>query len=256
MTVRDLWKKTCGWLKKAFLPISDNDHPILNSEGLISSSSAPTSPTEEKTSATAEDAVAVKAAYPSDKNQSLEKIQAGFDNLIHQLQTINDNLGQHLSQQQDLTERLGKIPVLLENFPVIVENQKQLIERTLEQLDAIAVRNQQFISAVEKIPAETVKQTHTLVEINRQLTAAAEVDAQVTDSFNRFNEMLHKLGKSTDNQSESINQMSKTFATSDRYLKRLMAIQNKRFMWAFIITITVCLAAVLILAGVIIYLRR
>jgi len=49
--------------------------------------------------------------------------------------------------------------------------------------------------------------------------------------------------------------MSKTFAASDRYLKYIISRQNKRFMWIFVAAISICATAILILTGVIIYLR-
>jgi hypothetical protein len=50
--------------------------------------------------------------------------------------------------------------------------------------------------------------------------------------------------------------MSKTFATSDRYLKYIISRQNKRFAWIFIGAVSVCAAVILVLVGIIIYLRH
>jgi hypothetical protein len=50
--------------------------------------------------------------------------------------------------------------------------------------------------------------------------------------------------------------MSKTFAASDRYLKYVISRQRKSFIWVFTVALGVCLAAILILAGIIIYLRH
>jgi len=148
------------------------------------------------------------------------------------------------------------LPKLLESFPAVAENQKQITEQLLEQLKAAAAKDQQFMDAVEKIPTETTKQTDALVNIDHQLAAAADTDVQMTESFNKFNETLDKLNQSTLGQTDGIMQMSKTFATSDRYLKYLISRQNKRFMWIFVTAIGVCVLAVLILTGIIIYLRH
>ena len=75
-------------------------------------------------------------------------------------------------------------------------------------------------------------------------------------SLNKFNQTLDKLNQSTVGQTDSIMQMSRTFATSDRYLKYIMSRQRKSFMWVFMIAVSVCLAAILILTGIIIYLRQ
>jgi len=137
-----------------------------------------------------------------------------------------------------------------------VENQKQITEQLIEQLKSAAAKNQQFIDAVEKIPNETAKQTDALVDIDHQLAAAADTDVQITDSFNKFNKTLEKLDESTAGQTDSILQMSRTFATSDRYLKYIISRQNRRFIWVFVTSIVVCVLVLLILTGIIIYLRQ
>jgi type IV secretory pathway VirB6-like protein len=108
---------------------------------------------------------------------------------------------------------------------------------------------------MEKIPAETARQTDTLASIDNQLAAAASVDAQMSETFSKFSETLGKLNENTVGQTDSIMQMSKTFATSDRYLKYLMNVQNRRFMWLFLAAIGVCLLAIIILTAVIVYIR-
>ncbi|MHC4194853.1 MAG: hypothetical protein ACYSQZ_02710, partial [Planctomycetota bacterium] len=89
--------------------------------------------------------------------------------------------------------QIDKMPQLLESFPAVVENQKQLTEQLLEQLNATATKNQQFIDSIEKIPAETGKQTDALVNIDHQLAAVADTEVQMAENFNKFNQALEKL---------------------------------------------------------------
>ena len=200
--------------------------------------------------------ILVKSIPAADKQESLERLQQGFNRLIEQLRGINEHLNRQVTQQEDLLGRMEKLPSLLESFPAAVEGQKHLTEQVLEQLRTIVVSQQQFIETVEKIPTETAKQTDALVDIDHQLAAAADADAQMAESFNRFNETLNKLNQGNAEQTDSILQMNKTFAASDRYLKHIISRQNKRFMWMFAASITVCVLVVLVLVGIIIYLRQ
>ena len=63
-----------------------------------------------------------------------------------------------------------------------------------------------------------------------------------------------KLDTDMVNQTNSILQMSKTFTTSDRYLKYVMSRQSRRFVWLYVISLAVCLISVLSLVGIIVYL--
>ena len=74
-------------------------------------------------------------------------------------------------------------------------------------------------------------------------------------SFNNFKNTIEKLNTSTTSQTDSITQMSRTFAASDRYLKYILSRQNRRFMWIFIAAIATCLVAIFVLAGIIIYIK-
>lgn len=255
MTLKDLWSQASDWLK-AHKPFKRaNYQPEIDDEGLISQDTEPTeAATEDRT--TEGDQVLVKTVQPIDKTQTLEKLQAGFDKLVEQLEGINNHLNRQAAQNEDLMSRIEQLPKLLESFPTVVENQKQLTEQLLEQLKATVTTEREFVETIEKIPTETAKQTDALTDINHQLAAAADADVQMTESFNKFNETLDKLNQSTIGQTEGIMQMSKTFAASDRYLKYIMSRQRKSIMWVFTIAIGVCLMAILILAGIILYLRR
>lgn len=254
MTLKDLLNGTSKWLRSHSFSRDADGQPEIDDEGLISqgSDSAESDTRQEPCEG---DNAMVKTVKPMEKNESLEKLQEGFNQLIDQLRGINEHLNQQVGQHEDLMNRIEQLPQLLENFPAVVENQKQITEQLLEQLKANAVKQEQFIDAVEKIPAETAKQTDALVDIDHQLAAAADTDVQMAESFNKFNETMDKLNQSTVSQTEGIMQMSRTFATSDRYLKYIISRQNKRFMWVFIAALSVCAAVILILTGIIIYIK-
>ena len=77
----------------------------------------------------------------------------------------------------------------------------------------------------------------------------------MADNFNNFNRTLDKLNQSTVHQTDGILQMSKTYAASDRYLKYILSKQSRRFMWVFIAAISISTVVILILTGIIIYIR-
>jgi len=257
MALKEFWAGTGRWLRAHKPSINAAHQPEIDDDGLISQSGETTEPAVGGSVPAGDrgDNVVVRAVPPVDRHESLEKLQEGFDNLVEQLKGINEHLSRQATQHEDLIGRIQQLPDLLENFPAVVENQKRITEQLLEQLKGAAAKNEQIVDAVEKIPTETAKQTDALVNIDHQLAAAADIDVQMTESFNNFNESLDKLNQSTVGQTDGIIQMSKTFAASDRYLKYIISRQNKRFMWIFIAAISVCVTAILILAGIVIYLK-
>lgn len=180
------------------------------------------------------------------KKQSSELITEGFSRLIEQLEGINGNLESQANRHDALMEKINNLPEVLNALPQAAESQMQVAQALAEQLKEKALKEQQFIEAIEKIPNETVKQTNTLVDMSRKLSIAADIDAQMGASFNKFNDAVSKLSANTVDQSDSIGQMNKTFAASDRYLKYLITKQNRRMMWMFITTVGVCAFAVVV----------
>ena len=257
MTIKDIWAETGNWLRSHKLSRAGNSQPDVDDDGLISQEAESTGTAVDDAGQTGQqsDKLIVKAVPPMDKHESLEKLHKGFYKLVEQLQDINEHLNRQVTQHEDLMSRIEQLPKLLESFPDVVENQKRITEQLIEQLRAAASKNQQFLDAVEKIPNETAKQTDALVDIDHQLAAAADTDVQMTESFNKFNQTMDKLDQSTLAQTDSIMQMSRTFATSDRYLKYIVSRQNKRFVWVFITAMGICVAVILILTGIVIYLK-
>jgi len=258
MTLKQFWAGTGKWLKARKPFTTTGPQPQIDEDGLISQNDNPAEPVQDAPASneTDGDQVMVKAVQPMTPQESAEKFQKGFDQLVEQLQGINEHLNRQASQHEDLMGRLEQLPQVLESFPDAVENQKQVIEQLLEQLKGAAAKDEQFMDAVGRIPNETAKQTDALVKIDQQLAAAANIDVQMSQSFNNFNETLERLNQTSIGQTDGILQMSKTFAASDRYLKYIISKHSKRFMWIFIAAISVCVTCILILAGVIIYLNR
>ena len=252
MTIKDFFEKTGNWLRVHKPAGHGGYQPVVDDEGLISEESE----VAEQERAEESSQVVVKTIQPKSKSESLEKLQAGFDKLIEQLRGINEHLNHQVGQTKDLMSRIEQFPKLFESFPAVVENQKKLTEELIEQLKDASVKQEQFVDIVEKIPKETAKQTDALVEIDHQLAAAADTDVQMAESFNKFTETLEKLNQSTNGQTEGIMQMSKTFAASDRYLKYVMSRQRKSFVWVLMVAMGVCATAILILTGIIIYLKQ
>jgi ABC-type transporter Mla subunit MlaD len=258
MTLKQFWAGTGKWLRARKPFTGSGPQPQIDEDGLISQNDSPPEPEKEAPPSNEPegDKVMVKAVPTIDPQESLEKLQSGFDKLVEQLQGINEHLSRQATQQENLMSRIEQLPKLLESFPDAVEDQKRVIEQLFEQLKGAAAKNEQFMDAVGKIPNETAKQTDALVKIDQQLAAAANIDVQMSQSFNNFNETLDRLNQTSMGQTDGILQMSKTFAASDRYLKYIISKHSKRFMWMFIAAISVCTACILILTGIIIYLNR
>lgn len=247
MAIKDAVEKVRNWWTsredQAGVYASVDDQGLIRDEQL----SAPGAADGQKQAETPKAEMVVKKVTAPEKKESIEKLNDAFNRLVEQLQGINDNLARQVNQHENLMTHIDKLPEILESLPGAVENQKQVVDALTEQLKAKALKDQQFAEEVAKIPTETAKQTDALAEMSRKLSVSADVNVQMSEGFNRFNDTLEKLDADTVSQTDGIMQMSKTFATSDRYLKYIISKQHRRFVWVFITAISVCVFVILAL---------
>jgi len=239
MAIKDLWTKAGKWWS------NQGGSVAIDGDGLIQNNRVEVvkGPVTEPKQGQTNDLL-VKKAHSIAKRDNAEIFGEAFNRLIDKLQGINDHLDKQVTQHEQLMDRIQQLPELMETLPGAVENQKEVVDSLVEQLKVRALKDKQFAKTIERIPAETLKQTNAMADMNQKLSVAADIDAQMSDSFNRFNDTIGKLDEDTVSQTGSILQMSKAFASSDRYLKYIMARQNRRFMWVFIAAMAVCTIAI------------
>jgi vacuolar-type H+-ATPase subunit I/STV1 len=271
MENRNIWSKIKSWLYSDNEPTESETESHLDDEGLLAKDVEELVGAGGKGSAGGGQAKqAWQEGQSADAGRSggagepdysrqfdrYEKIQLSFNKLIDKLQAINGNLEQQVKQHRELIERLDTMPELVKSFPAMVENQEKIRIQLSEQLAEMAVKNEQFLEAVEKIPAETGRQTDLLEEINEQISVTADAEDNMAAGFKKFNEILARLSQNTISHTDSIMQMSKTFSTSEKYLKYVISRQNKQFIWLFAVSLSVCFVAIAALTGIILYLAR
>jgi len=187
----------------------------------------------------------VVAEPKAEKPQALDRIQENFTRFVDQLQGINTNLSKQVAQQEQLADKLDKLPSVIQGVPEMLENQHRSLDEVLRALRSSQMRSEEFIDVVHQIPREAVKQTETIQKMNQHLLSAAETDMVMRESFANFSDTVTKLAQATEANREALLNMSKAFAASDRYMKYLVQVQNRRFIWVFLISLAICLLVVL-----------
>jgi len=276
MGLKEYWSKISGWLIGQEEETEQEPRPRVNEEGLMTGGFEQQREQEAGTQAAgiaqaetkAEQEAGEEASFTGREEQAgiertkdalykrdINRLQDRFDRLIEKMGTISETLNLQLAQGKMLLERMDKMPEIVRNFPAIADSQMRMGKELSEHLAAMIAKNERFLEAVEKIPAEAIRQTDMLAEINEHLASSTDVDMRMADSFRRFNEILTKLSQNTVSQAESIMEMSRAFSSSDRYLKYVISRQNRQFIWLFGVSVGVCFVTILILVGIVMYLK-
>ncbi|MBC8378064.1 MAG: hypothetical protein H8E62_02730 [Planctomycetes bacterium] len=157
------------------------------------------------------------------KKDNAELFNEAVNKLVDQLEGINEHLDRQGSQNEQLVGRLDALPKA-------VDEQRQSFAKVAEQL-------RQKIAHDEKV-------ADNLAGIHEKVAEAAAIDAQMCDHFEQFSGTLSKLDEDTVSQTEWIQQMSRTFSASERYIKYTLAKQQLRFYWIFGISLGISFLAI------------
>lgn len=175
------------------------------------------------------------------KKDSAEVFQEAVDKLVSKLEGINDHLASQIRQNERLVEKMDALPAMLMPLPKAVEAQQAAFAQVAEQLRDKIARD-------EKVADE-------LTGIHEKVAASADADVKLCETFGAISETLTKLDADTTHQTEWIQHMGHTFASSERYMKDILNKQQTRFYWVCGILVSISLLAVVGLIVGIILLR-
>ncbi|MFI4912102.1 MAG: hypothetical protein ACIAQZ_10595 [Sedimentisphaeraceae bacterium JB056] len=119
------------------------------------------------------------------QQESLERLNGAFTQLVDKLENINSSLNRHIEQQEELLKRFEVVPEL-------TQQQTLLIEQTLEQLNEQSVSTKEFTEIVARIPDEAVRQTRELEQIRADVSDSAAFDKSVCQEFVKLNMMFKR----------------------------------------------------------------
>jgi uncharacterized protein YhaN len=119
------------------------------------------------------------------QQESLDKLNGAFTQLVDRLENINGSLNRHIEQQEELLKRF-------ETIPELSKHQTELIEQTLEQLNEQTISTREFTEIVARIPDEAVRQTRELEQIKSDVSQSAGYDKSVCQEFVKLNIMFKR----------------------------------------------------------------
>jgi len=164
------------------------------------------------------------------KKSSAEMFNDAVEKLVEKLEGINDNLDRQVQQNQQLVQRMDGVPDMLATMPQAIEEQRQAFARVAELL-------------VQKVDHDE-KVAEDLAGIHEKVAVSTEIQSKMGDNFSKFSDTLDRLDQDTVSQTEWLQQISRTFLASERYMKYTLAKQQTRFYWIFGISIGICFLAI------------
>jgi regulator of replication initiation timing len=178
------------------------------------------------------------------KKDSTELFQEAVDKLVDRLEQINAGIAQRVGQNEQLLDRMSRLPEFLSSLPQQAQEQKEILQELAAELKDKTASEQKMVDSITGMTEQAVEQTRKLSDIREQLGGSAKTNRQLCDNMGRFGDSLDKLNVGTDTQVEWTQHLSRSLAATDQYLKMTLARQQSRFLWVFAISMAVCLTAI------------
>jgi len=178
------------------------------------------------------------------KKDSAEIVGEAVNKLVDRLEQINASISLQIQQNELLVDKINQIPDLLSGLPQQAQEQRQILQDLTTELKTKAANDQKLLVLMAGMSDHAAEQTGKLGQIHEHLEATAKVDREICDNLGKFNASIEKLDSDTVSQTEWIQQKSRAFSATDRYLKYTLARQQRRFMWIFVISMAVSLVAI------------
>jgi len=236
------WSRLKGKMGlKSSLEEDFQELPDIGDDGLLTQPAAFPGETEDQT---AEDRPISPLSRWSKRDQSLTKLQEGYERVTQ----LVENMQTHMAKQSERTEQicssLDQLARSVSDMSAISRPQIQTLEAIVGQLEMANVRNQQLTESVSELPKVARAQSDTLAGINRQLEMAGEQNVVSTQTMEKLGMAIDTLGQSNQGQAEALKEMNARTNEHHDLLTDLIDKQNKRFTMLFVITIVLAIAAV------------
>lgn len=174
------------------------------------------------------------------KSDSAEMFNDAVNRLVEKLEHINTNLDLQVHHNQQLVEKMDRLPDLLSCLPGSIERQERMFDEMTDQLRQKAAQDQRAAEA--------------LSGIHEKVTACAELEGRISDHFVDLGQSLTKLDENTLNQTEWIQHLNRSYVSGEQCFRELFVKQQKRFYWLFGIVLGVSVLIMVALAVAIIML--
>jgi len=242
-----IWKRMGGWFRRSRIPGGKSEVVHLDAESALASAGADQGKANDSSSL---------YVHTNKKEKQLVAMEEGFNRLVQVLESIDDNVSQQREQGSQVNERLAALAELSRLLPESVESQSKMVQGLREEIQNQGLRHQQLADTVKTLPELTQSQVDKLGEINRHMESSIETEAQMLESFNRFDHSVQGMANHTKAQAMSLANIGEMMERNEQRLQEMVRRQNRRFSWLVGIIMVGSLAAIAAVVMLVLYINK
>lgn len=179
----------------------------------------------------------------SRRDQTLQKLQEGFERLSDVLDGVRAHLDEHAERSKAMTTSLQQLVELTRQLPQQSAEQSATLERIAGAIARSAEREERLASNLADLPALQRRQIEAVTAIDKRLVAAGESDAALAAAVERVGGAVDRWASSVDEQSETTNAIRAAIQQNDDALRSLLNRQHRTWTWLLVMVLVVATAA-------------
>ena len=239
--------KTGSWWKRlgeAFRGPSSSPHvtdefPKVGTDGLLADPAEAVEPD----AASAPDKALGPLARWNRRDQTLAKLQEGYEQVTRVIQEIENHLVAQADRSERICNSLEQLARATSELPTATRLQTETLETIAAHIEATSSRTQQMAESLSQVPKLAKTQSETLVSINRQLEMAGEQRVLASQTLDRIGGALGTLSTTSQTQTERLKMIGARAEEQVDLLSQMIARQNRRFIMLFVVTVLLAIGA-------------
>lgn len=180
-----VWKRFGGWLRRSNSATGGVDVVSVDAER-IGVGPGETVIEDEANSLATRDSVA---------EQKLAAIEDGFNRLVDVMGQVNETITKQQGQNEQLQKNLEPMGELMRQFPTVVQNQGELVDRLAEQMAEQVQQHEELAEAMKALPEQNQVQVEQLGDITRQMESSVQTEGQMLENMKAQSTSLANMGQ-------------------------------------------------------------
>ncbi len=184
--------------------------------------------------------------WTGNRQQSMERLQAGYQRMLALCQTIDDHLQSQRQQGQQVAESLAHLTASIGEVPGLLDQLGQRLERIAEQVVRASAGSERLSDTIEQLIPAQRSQNDLLSSVHRQLGESAHTHSQLSDVLVELKGAMQGLSRSETERMKVFEQLADMLASRDREFATMLRQQNKAFRWVYAISLFAAAVVVVI----------
>lgn len=184
--------------------------------------------------------------WTSGRQQTVEKLQAGYERLLGLCQTIDNHMQSQQHQGQQVADSLVQLSSSIQEVPTLLSQLSQRLDRIAEQAVKASSSTDRLSDAIDQLIPAQKSQNDLLSCVHRQLAESSQTNAQLAEVVVELKGAMTVLARSEQERGRVFEGLAQLIQQRDGDFSRMLAEHTRTFKWAWLSGLSVAIAAIVI----------